>query len=119
MSTLPVLKTGAVMQYPASRVQQYATDLVVFLDGTEQRSRKLPGPAKRWVIDLSMLDENEARSLEEFFRSQSGGYGSFSFTDPWNGTAYTDCSFAEDTMSMSFEAQDRVRIRLTVVENRH
>ena len=119
MSTFPLLKTGAVMQYPAIRIQQYGTDLVVFLDGTEQRSRKLPGTANRWVIDLSLLDENEARSLEEFYLSQSGSYGSFSFTDPWSGTAYTDCSFAEDTLSMSLEAQDRVRLRLTVVENRH
>ena len=118
MSTLPLLKTGAVMQYPANCVQQYGTDLVVFLDGTEQRSRKLPGPATRWVIDLSMLDENEARNLEEFFLSQSGSYGSFSFTDPWSGTAYADCSFAEDTLSLSFEAQDRAKLRLTVVANR-
>lgn len=118
MSTFPLLKTGAVMQYPASSVQQYGIDLVVFLDGTEQRSRKLPGPLKRWVIDLSMLDEGEARGLEEFFLSQSGSYGSFTFTDPWSGTVYSDCSFAEDTLSMTFEAEDRVRLQLTVVENR-
>jgi hypothetical protein len=118
MSTFPLLKTGAVMQYPASRIQQFGTDLVVFLEGTEQRSRKLPGPAMRWVIDLSMLDEGEVRNLEEFFLSQSGSYGNFSFTDPWRGTTFTNCSFAEDTAAMSFEAQDRAKLRLTIVENR-
>jgi Conserved hypothetical protein 2217 (DUF2460) len=118
MSTFPLLKTGAVTQYPASVIQQYGTDLVVFLDGTEQRSRRLPGPAKRWAIDLSQLDDDEMRRVEEFFLSQAGSYGSFSFTDPWSGTASGDCSFAEDTLVMSFEAQDRGKLRLTVVENR-
>ncbi len=118
MSTFPLLKTGAVMQYPAVSVQQYGTDLIVFLDGTEQRSRKLSGPARRWVLDLTMLDESEVRNLEEFFLSQAGSYGSFSFIDPWSGTVYTNCSFADDTLPMSFEAQDRAKMRLTVVENR-
>ena len=118
MSTFPLLKTGAVMQYPASVIQQFRTDLVVFLDGTEQRSRKLPGPAKRWVIDLSLLDDAEVRMIEEFYLSQSGSYGSFAFTDPWSGTAYADCSFLEDSLAISFEAQDRAKMRMTVVENR-
>lgn len=118
MSTFPHLKTGSVMQYPASVIQQYGTDQVLFLDGTEQRNRKLPGPARRWVIDLTLLDDAEARMIEEFFVSQSGSYGSFLFTDPWSGTAYADCSFAEDTLEMTIAAQDRTKLRLTVVENR-
>ena len=119
MSTFPLLKTGAVMQYPARRVDQYGTDVVVFLDGREQRCRKLAAPIRHWVVELTMLDESEVRSLEEFLISNRGSYGDFSFTDPWSGTAYTDCSFAEDTLQMSFEAQDRAKLRLTVVENRH
>ena len=118
MSTFPLLKTGAVTQYPASVVQSYGTDLVVFLDGTEQRSRRLPGPGRRWAIDLSLLDDDEVRRVEEFFLSQLGSFGSFTFTDPWSGTAYTDCSLADDVLTVNFEAQDRAKLRLTVVENR-
>jgi len=118
MSTFPQLKTGAVMQYPASVVQQFSTDLVVFLDGTEQRSRKWSNAARRWTIDLSLLDESEIRSVEEFFVGQSGALGSFAFTDPWSGTTYPSCSIAEDSLTMQFDAQDRARLKLTVVENR-
>ncbi len=117
MSTFPLLKTGAITQYPATAVQQFSTDLVVFMDGTEQRSRKLPGPAKKWVINLAMLDESEMRVLEEFYIAQSGNYASFSFADPWTSTVYPDCSFQEDTLLLGFEAQDRGKLRLTVVEN--
>ena len=119
MSTFPLLKTGSVMQYPATEVQVHSTDLVIFLDGTEQRSRNWPGPAKRWTIDLSVLDDGEARNIEEFFVSQSGAYSAFSFTDPWSGITYVNCSFAEDTLAMTLEAQDRTTLRLTVVENRN
>ena len=118
MSTFPLLKTGAVTQYPASVIQQYGTDVVVFLDGTEQRNRRLPGQLRRWVIDLSLLDDNEVRRMEEFFLSRSGSYGSFTFTDPWNETVYTNCSFAEDTLTVNFESQDRAKLRLTILENR-
>ena len=36
----PTLKTGAVMQYPGKRILQFSTDVVRFLDGTEQRYRE-------------------------------------------------------------------------------
>ena len=79
MSTLPLLKTGAVTQYPAIMVQQFSTDIVVFLDGTEQRNRNWPLAQKRWLIDLSLLDDREVRKIEEFFIAESGRYASFAF----------------------------------------
>ena len=44
MSAFPKLKTGAVAQYPASRALSQATEVVRFLDGTEQRYRAAGRP---------------------------------------------------------------------------
>src|ERR1700737_4467549 len=59
MNVFPVLKTGAVMQYPAERWASYSTQTVRFLDGTEQRFGDYSTPLHRWVIRLVALDETE------------------------------------------------------------
>src|ERR1039457_3037632 len=77
----PTLKTGAVMQYPAKRTLQFNTDAIRFLDGTEQRFRDNPSVLHRWTIQLDLLDESELAALDQFFISNQGRFGSFSFTD--------------------------------------
>src|SRR5258708_12868001 len=86
MNVFPVLKTGAVMQYPAERWPSYSTQTVRFLDGTEQRFGDYATPLHRWVIRLAALDETEMHQLRKFFREQRGGSGTFLFTVPGSGT---------------------------------
>lgn len=118
MGTFPALKTGAVVQYPASRTVEHSTCVLVFVDGSEQRFREFAGPARRWTIRLDLLDEGEMAALEDFLIGQQGRLGSFSFTDPWDSTTFPDCSLEAD--SMPLESQDLMRGRTTVVvrENR-
>ena len=118
MSTFPVLKTGAVAQYPAGRTMEHSTSVQVFVDGSEQRFREFGSAARRWVIRLDLLDEAEMAAMEDFMIAQQGQAGSFSFTDPWDGTAYPDCSFEADAIPL--EWQDLMRGHTTVVvrENR-
>jgi hypothetical protein len=92
MATFPILKTGAVIQYPATRQSRYQNQALRFLDGTEQRYRDCAGPLLRWQIPLSLLDESELAAIEQFFEDNQGAFGSFAFTDPWDGTAHPDCS---------------------------
>ena len=118
MSTFPLLKTGAVLQYPATRVIQHSTCVLRFLDGTEQRFREYAGPVRKWAIRLELLDEDEMASVEEFCLSQQGRLGSFSFTDPWDGAVYSSCSLDGDATALGFEGLMRGRTTLVVMENR-
>lgn len=118
MPALPRLKTDAVAQYPARRETRYRNHVVRYLDGTEQRYREL-GPALRsWVIRLDLLDEAELAAIEEFFLSQQGRAGSFSFVDPWDDVEYADCSFLDESFEMELSGEMRGRTRLTVRQNR-
>ena len=101
MPTFPILKTGAVAQDPATRSAQYQNQCVRFLDGTEQRYRDTSGPLHRWVIALTLLDENELALLSEFFRDINGPFGTFAFTDPWDEHEYPDCSLESGGMDVS------------------
>ena len=99
----PTLKTGAVMQYPAKRMLRFNTDVIRFLDGTEQRFRDNSSVLHRWIIQLDLLDEAELAALDQFFCLNQGRFGSFSFTDPWDGTVYPNCSLADDAFELSTE----------------
>jgi hypothetical protein len=96
MAEFPSLKTGAVTQYPSSRQTTYSTSVTKFIDGSEQRFRELGGPVRTWVIRLHQLSAEEISSVESFFEDRQGQFGSFQFTDPWDGTKYNDCSFEQD-----------------------
>ena len=118
MSTFPVLKTGAVLQYPAERRAQFSTQRVQFLDGSEQRFSDYAAPLHRWVIRLDALDEIEMHQLREFFRTQRGASGSFSFTDPWDGTVYANCLVENDALTQTFTLEARGGAQIVVRENR-
>jgi hypothetical protein len=118
MPTFPSLKTGAVDQYPATRRIRYQNQALQFLDGTEQRYRDCAGPLRRWEIRLSQLDEGEMAALEEFFTANQGACGSFTFTDPFDGAIYPDCSLGADALGLRAVAEMSGMTSLTVIENR-
>jgi hypothetical protein len=117
MAHFPTLKTGAIAQYPAGRAQCFATHIVRFLDGSEQRYRDFSKSRGRWTIALDMLDDTELEVLAAFFAQNQGRYGSFGFTDPWDGMEYPDCSFEQDTHELSLQAEMRSRTTLIIREN--
>ena len=118
MATFPALKTGAVAQYPAAKSVRFSNQTMRFLDGTEQRYRNSAGPLRRWVIRLDKLDENEMAAIEGFFAANQGAFGSFHFTDPWDGVEHDDCSVESDVMIMHSISEMRGATSLVVRQNR-
>ena len=118
MASFPTLKTGVVAQYPSDRTRQFSTTALRFVDGSEQRFAAYGAALHRWTIRLDLLDEAELVNLEAFFLSMEGRAGSFSFTDPWDGTVYPNCSFDADTMAAEFHGPSQGRTQVTVKENR-
>jgi hypothetical protein len=118
MASFPPLKTGAVAQYPAERTPQFSTQVYRFLDGSEQRFPSFPGVLQQWTIRLDLLDEGELENLREFFLSEEGRAGSFSFVDPWTATVYANCSFGSDTLALQFQGPQNGATQITVKENR-
>jgi phage-related protein len=118
VASFPTLKTGVVAQYPSDRERQFSTQVFRFLDGSEQRFPGYGAPLRRWVIRLDLLDDAELFDLEAFFASEGGRAGSFSFTDPFDGTAYANCSFDSDELALLYRGQGRGAAVALVKENR-
>lgn len=118
MNSFPALSTGAVLQYPADKTYSFSTQVVRFIDGSEQRFCDYPQVLHRWIVTLDLLNETEINGLREFFRIQNGAVGQFSFTDPWDNTVYANCSLETDSMVEVLEDEGRTRTRLVIRENR-
>ncbi len=117
MSAFPQLKTGVVAQYPADRSLLFATHEVRFMDGSAQRFRNRAGELRRWMIRLDLLMEEELALLEEFFLAQQGRAGAFSFTDPWDGVDYPNCSFEDDDAEFSMADVQSGRTEIAIRQN--
>ena len=118
METFPTLKTGAILQYPAQKEVRFATEVLRFIDGSEQRFRTYQTPLHRWMIRLDLLDQSELQLLREFFRSQAGAADNFVFNDPWDGGTYPDCCIEGTEMAQQLMDEMRGQTSLTVRENR-
>jgi phage-related protein len=117
MANFPKLKTNAIAQYPLARRERFQNQTVRFVDGSEQRYRDSAGSRLEWEIRLSQLDEGELAAIEEFFLSSQGAFGSFAFTDPWDGQVHDNCSVSADELALVTEGEMRGNTKLTVVRN--
>jgi hypothetical protein len=116
MPTLPVLKSGQIVQYPFKRSLQCDVDTVVFLDGSEQRSAK-SRPLHQWSIQLGLIDEQELNEIVSFFEQQRGEAGRFEFTDPADGVQYDNCSLELGVINSHFNSPGRAMTVLVIREN--
>ena len=117
MGAFPKLKTLAVMQYPAEKRLQASTQVLRFLDGSEQRFRLYERPLHQWVIRLDLLDSSEWAAIEAFVISMQGRAGAFSFTDPWDSAEYPDCSFEADDVRIHLLGEQHAQVSVIIREN--
>ena len=116
MANFPQLSTGAVTQYPLQITSGQASQVIRFLDGTDQRYRMQGRMLRQWQIKLNLLNEQEAQALASFFEAQLGDYSSFDFPDPYSGAAVPKCQFASSALATEFEAVDLSAASYWVIE---
>jgi len=114
MSTFPVLKTGAVAQYPWTATTRYATEAVQFLDGSRQTFRLFPKALRRWTVQLDALDEQELDAFISFVEAQ--GSDPFTFTDPATATAVVNCVISADGAAFSMVKEMSGQVTFVVEE---
>ncbi len=117
MAQFPLLKTGAVTQYPSVRELSFGTNVTSFIDGSEQRFREIALPVLRWKVKLHAIDAREMNAIEQFFVSRQGSFGSFEFTDPWTATVYPDCSFESPTLDTQYISNSRAGAQISIRNN--
>lgn len=118
MPDFPQLRTQAVVQYPARRQLSFVTQVVSFLDGSEQRFRQWPTSLRFWTIRLDLLTEEELWAFRDFYRSQAGQAQSFRFVDPWDGLEYLNCTLDTADFEATLRGEGRASLTIVVREAR-
>ena len=118
MLDFPKLSTNVVTQYPAKRHLTFVTQILQFLDGSEQRFRLWPSPLRLWSIRLDLLTEHELNTFRDFFRSRAGEAQSFRFVDPWDGVEYANCRLEGDYFEAVLRGEEQGAVSLLVRESR-
>jgi hypothetical protein len=115
MATFPtLLKTGAVAQYPLSRVVSLATHAVRFLDGSRQTYQLDGAGLRRWQLSLDLLDETEVSAVIAF--AEQIGTGTFSFTNPVTGETAAKCVLSGEQLATSLVDELHGRATLGIEE---
>ena len=116
MAQFPLLKTGAVNQYPGLSLLAVPVQVVQFLDNSSQRWLAQGTGLRRWQVRLDLLDEDEVHAIEQFFEQVQGQYGVFSFVDPATGSVATNCRFGSPELTTQYVDVDHATTSLWVVE---
>jgi hypothetical protein len=112
----PKLNSGAVAQYGSPVGLASPTQVIRFVDGSDQRFLACGRMLRRWLIDLRLLNESEIASVEAFFNSVQGEFAPFNFPDPFTGTSVPNCRVAMPELISEYQDVDIAATALWVVE---
>ena len=116
MADFPILSTSAVTQYPTGLTSGQGTQVIRFLDGSDQRYLMQGTSLRQWEIRLDLLNEREIQQIESFFLAVQGDYESFNFPDPISGTNVPNCQLAAPGLVTEYLGVDNSSTYLWVIE---
>lgn len=110
MANFPALKTGVVGMYPATLGLTFKTDVVQFVNDTEQRWATWQGVSEFELV-FTDIDGYDLSLLVEFFNSVKGQFDA-TWTLPINGQTYNNCSFLQDDFTYTEAKPERYSVTL-------
>jgi hypothetical protein len=113
-SSFPVLKTGAIAQYPFDRGTCFSTQSVWFMDGSRQNFRLYGASLRRWTLKLDQLDAEELAAVIAFVEQQ--GSASFAFLDPVSGDTVAACMISGQQSGAVMNAEMSSRTTIVIEE---
>lgn len=79
-----IMVPGSLARYPLSRKFEFATRTVKFADFSRQTFAQLANPLGAWVLNLSLLQDQEVADWMNFYETAQGAATPFTFVDPWD-----------------------------------
>lgn len=108
MAIFPSLKTGVVGMYPTTLGLSYKTEVVQFVNDTEQRWATWPGLGDFELV-FTDVDGYDLSTLLDFFRSTKGQFDA-TWTLVMNGATYNNCTFMQDDFTFTEAKPERYSV---------
>ena len=114
MADFPLLRTGALTQFPLTRSLRMPVQSVTFVDGSRQTYRLRAAPMRRWFVRLDQLDAEELNAVIDFAELQ--GTDEFAFTDPLTGSDVARCVIGDPGLESGMQSELWGQTILTIEE---
>ena len=110
MADFPALRSGVVGMYPATLGVRFNTEVVQFVNDSEQRWAVAPalGDFELTFTDLNGYDFS---ILVDFFRSMKGQFDQ-TWTLPMGGQTFNSCTFMQDDITYTESKPNRYTVKL-------
>ncbi len=110
----PTLKSGNTVFYPLVDTHSFGTDVVRFLDDSEQRWRTRL-MLRRFKLTCNDINPYDSALMLKFFRSQFGKFDpTWSIT--FGGHTYPNCAFSSDDFKVTENKPNRHTLTFDVIQ---
>lgn len=93
--SLPTVRGGVQALCPVTRRVEFATDVAIALNATEQRFKRRP-PLTRFILPYTRMNATDTAAMKAFFESQKGTFDS-TWTFTLGATTYSHLTFEDST----------------------
>lgn len=112
--TFPTLKSGNTVFYPVVDNQSFGTDLIRFLDDTEQRWRHR-NMLRRFKLTCTDINAYDSALILNFYRSQFGSFDS-TWSLPFNGATVANLAFVQDGFQITENKRNRHTLSFDIIQ---
>jgi len=116
MPNLPSLQTGSTVQYPFVTSLKYSTEIIRFVDGSEQRFSQSGNVHRAWNVEFRDLTPSETEAIAAFVEDSTSTNQEFAFHDPVTGEVHSHCRLAAERVPVQHAGEKRSNLWLTIKE---
>jgi len=117
VATFPLIGGGHIVsQYPYTTAPAFLHTKVDMPCGVRWSYSWRTNPLRTFVVSYRSIPTADVKTLEEFFNSMSGRYGTFSFMDLEAGNVHPNCRFDQDNFQVTYNGVNNCSVTLRIAE---
>jgi hypothetical protein len=116
MSSFPTINGDIVSQKPYTSNASFLHSTNDMECGVRWAYSWRVNPLTAWTVTFNAITTTEVKTLEDFFNSMCGRYGTFTFTDLLDSSVHTNCRFDQDTFEVTYQEPHKCSITLKIQE---
>lgn len=95
----PLMTDGVPVQYPFHTDVRFLVSVLDNPVGPSYTSYNRATPLRIFTVELPSVSDVDADAFEAHFDAMGGGWDTFSFTDPNDGTVYSKCVYQQQSVT--------------------
>jgi hypothetical protein len=117
VANFPTFTGGVRTQLPASYLSRFLVDRNDQATGKRYAYYRKSTSLLGWELSFPVITDSELATLEAFFVARKGRLETFTLTDPYDETVYTDCRFGMDALQVEHLGPNHHKVKVVIVQH--